>query len=105
MKVNYIQPDGTRHEIEAEPGNTVMETAVDNDVPGIVAECGGGCSCATCHVQVTPEWYARVGQPEDIEQDMLEFVVDRKDTSRLGCQIELTPELDGLTVNVPESQY
>ena len=104
-KIIYVQPDGTPHEVQAQSGGSVMEAAVDNDVPGIVAECGGGCSCATCHVMVEPGWFEKVGAPDDIEADMLEFVTARSETSRLSCQIEVTEELDGLTVNVPESQY
>jgi 2Fe-2S ferredoxin len=81
-----------------------MENATRNNVNGIVAECGGQCSCATCHVQVAEEWFDKVGPAEGDEEDMLEFAEERVPTSRLSCQIEVTEELDGLVVNVPESQ-
>ena len=82
----------------------VMSTAINNDVPGIVAECHGACCCATCHVYVDPEWYAMLPEPTDHEMDMLEFAIDPKETSRLGCQIKITDDLDGLVVHTPESQ-
>jgi 2Fe-2S ferredoxin len=104
-KVTYIESNGTRHEVEVGNGLSVMQGAVNNDIPGIVAECGGACSCATCHVHLEPHWYAKLGAPEDMEKDMLDFVVDMKETSRLSCQIKVTPELDGLIVHIPESQF
>ena len=82
-----------------------MLAAVNNNVPGIVAECGGACSCATCHVHVDPDWYDRLPPPQDMEKDMLEFAIDPDETSRLSCQISITEELDGLVVRTPESQY
>jgi 2Fe-2S ferredoxin len=104
-KITYIAADGTVTEVEAGNGLSVMQAAVSNGVPGIVAECGGACSCATCHVHVAPEWYVRLVPPADMEKQMLEFVVDPRDTSRLGCQIKITDELDGLVVHTPASQY
>jgi len=104
VKVTYIQPDGATRVVEADPGSTLMETAVDNDVAGIVAECGGGCSCATCHVYVDEEWASRLPAPEPHEDGMLDCVLDRHATSRLSCQIEIRAELDGLVVRVPEEQ-
>ncbi len=104
-KIIYIAADGTRNEVEAKLGDSVMLTAVNNNVPGIVAECGGACSCATCHVHVDPEWYARLPEPDDMEKDMLEFAMEPDETSRLSCQITVSEELDGLTVRTPESQY
>ena len=103
-KITYIQPEGTTQAIEAEIGSTVMETAVDHDVHGIVAECGGACSCATCHVYVDPEWLHRLPAPDAQEDGMLDCVIDRRQSSRLSCQIGVTEEIDGLTVNVPEAQ-
>jgi ferredoxin, 2Fe-2S len=102
--VIYIQPDGTSQTIEAEPGASVMETAVDNDVEGIVAECGGACSCATCHVYVDAAWADRLDAPDAQEDGMLDCVLDRQKTSRLSCQIIMSDALDGLVVHVPESQ-
>jgi 2Fe-2S ferredoxin len=103
-KLTYIAPDGTRFDVEAENGSTVMENAIRNAVPGIEAECGGACACATCHVYVEPEWRDIVGKPSEMEEDMLDFAFDVRPTSRLSCQIRVRDELDGLTVTVPERQ-
>ncbi len=84
---------------------TVMEAAVKNSVPGIEAECGGACSCATCHVYVDDEWREKTGQPDEMEEDMLDFAFDVRDSSRLSCQIKVSDELDGLVVHVPEKQF
>lgn len=104
-KIKYVAADGTETEVEAANGLSVMQAAVNNGVQGIVAECGGACSCATCHVHVDPEWFAKLSTPEDMEKEMLEFVIDPSDTSRLSCQIKITDELDGLVVHTPASQY
>jgi 2Fe-2S ferredoxin len=90
--------------VVAAPGTTVMEAAVDNDIEGIVAECGGACSCATCHVYVDSAWSGRLPQPDAQEDGMLDCVLDRHASSRLSCQIVLTDELDGLVVHVPDAQ-
>ncbi len=103
-KITIVAFDGTRHEIEAENGSTVMENAIRNGVPGIEAECGGACACATCHVYVDEAWIETVGEPEPMEEDMLDFAYDVRPTSRLSCQIKVTDELDGLVVEVPERQ-
>jgi len=103
-KITYVEANGTRHEVEAENGSTVMENAIRNDVPGIVAECGGACTCATCHVYVDKEWTAKTGGPSVMEEDMLDFAFDVNDASRLSCQIKVSDELDGLVVHVPENQ-
>ena len=103
-RVTYIQPDTSMQTIDAESGATVMETAIDNNVDGIVAECGGACSCATCHVYVDAAWTQRLSPPDPQEDGMLDCVLDRRASSRLSCQIVLTDELDGLVVHVPESQ-
>ena len=103
-KITYIEFDGTTHEADVPPGLSVMEGAVDNNIPGIEAECGGMCSCATCHVYVDPAWFEATGSPEDIEQDMLDSALDLQKTSRLSCQIEVSDELDGLIVRLPELQ-
>jgi 2Fe-2S ferredoxin len=81
-----------------------METAIRNGVPGIDAECGGACSCATCHVYVDEEWMDAVGQPQSMEEDMLDFAFDVRPNSRLSCQIRVKPELDGLVVETPKRQ-
>jgi 2Fe-2S ferredoxin len=103
-KVTYIQPDGTERIVEARAGTTVMEAAVDNDVDGIVAECGGACSCATCHVYVDPAWSASLPPRSAQEDGMLDCVLDRRETSRLSCQLVLNPQLDGLIVRVADEQ-
>ncbi len=104
-KIIYIAADGTRSEVEGKIGDSVMLTAVNNNVPGIVAECGGACSCATCHVHVDPDWFNKLPEADDMEKDMLEFAMEPDETSRLSCQITVTEGLDGLIVRTPESQY
>ena len=103
-KITYIAFDGTPYEIEARYGSTVMENAVRNAVPGIEAECGGACACATCHVYVDEAWVAITGEPEAMEEDMLDFAQDVQPNSRLSCQIRVKPELDGLIVRIRERQ-
>jgi 2Fe-2S ferredoxin len=102
--ITYVESNGTRHETEGEAGSTVMETAILNGVPGIVAECGGACTCATCHVYVDAEWADTVGGPSMMEEDMLDFAFQPKPNSRLSCQIKVKAELDGLVVHVPSRQ-
>jgi 2Fe-2S ferredoxin len=103
-KITFIGTDGTRYEVEAENGSTVMENAIRNGVPGIEAECGGACACATCHVYVDEEWRAVTGVAEPMEEDMLDFAFDLRPNSRLSCQIKVTDALDGLVITVPERQ-
>ncbi len=103
-KIIYIENDGTRHTVEAELGSTVMETALRNDVASIVAECGGGCTCATCLVHVDEAWSAIVGPPSAEEEEMLDSAFEVKPTSRLSCQIKVTDALDGLIVHTPAYQ-
>ena len=98
--VVYVQPQGTREEIEVPVGYSVMEGATTNGVAGIEAECGGACSCATCHVYIDPAWTDRLPEMEDLEDAMLDSANERRETSRLTCQISVTEELDGLTVTV-----
>ena len=104
-KIKYIENDGTEHDIEVANGMTIMEGAVRNMVPGIDADCGGACACATCHVYVDPAWIEKTGRPEGMEESMLDFAEDIRDTSRLSCQITVTDELDGLVVRLPKSQH
>lgn len=103
-RIIFIEHDGTEHEIDAQSGLSLMNAAVDNLVPGIDADCGGECSCATCHVVVKDAWMAKVGQPNDREESMLDLNPEREANSRLSCQVAVTDELDGLTVDVPEFQ-
>jgi 2Fe-2S ferredoxin len=104
-KITFIQPDGSSQVVTAEPGLTVMEAAKMADVPGIEAECGGACACATCHVYVDSEWREKTGKPSDMEEDMLDFAFDVRDESRLSCQVKVTAELDGLVLRVPAKQF
>jgi ferredoxin, 2Fe-2S len=104
-QVNYISPDGTLTTIDARDGDSVMETAVKNGVKGIVAECGGACACATCHVYVDEDFVAIVGGPGDLEDDMLDgTAAERCENSRLSCQIKMCAEFDGLTVKIAPKQ-
>lgn len=103
-KITFIDQDGGARTVEADNGSTVMEVAIRNDVPGIEAECGGACSCATCHVYVDDGWTETVGGPEPMEEDMLDFAYDVRPTSRLSCQIKVSDKLDGLVVTTPERQ-
>src|SRR3712207_7439499 len=104
IQITFIDAEGTARTVEAEEGATVMETAIRNGVPGIEAECGGACSCATRHVYVAEEWEAATGQPQPMEEDMLDFAFDVRPNSRLSCQIRVLPELDGLVVRTPIRQ-
>jgi len=103
-KITYIEFDGTEHVVDVPSGLSVMEGAINNNIPGIEAECGGMCSCATCHVYVDPAWTNATGSPGDIEQGMLDSALDLQDESRLSCQIDVGDELDGLIVRMPELQ-
>jgi len=104
-KITYIDSGGTARTIDAELGSTVMETAIKNDVPGIEAECGGACACATCHVYVDEAWREKAGAPSAMEESMLDFAENVEPNSRLSCQIKVTDELDGLIVRTPASQH
>jgi len=100
-KIIYIEQNGTRHEIEAENGLTVMEAAVKNMVPGIDADCGGACACATCHAYIDDAWLDKLPDMDDMEDGMLDATAsERKQNSRLTCQIEVCSALDGLVVHV-----
>ena len=103
-KITYVTSDGEEHVVDAANGTTVMENAVKNSIPGIEAECGGACACATCHVYVDEAWTDVVGAPSAMEEDMLDFAYDVRPNSRLSCQIKVRDELDGLVVRVPERQ-
>lgn len=105
-KVVFITLDGAQRVVDVTVGESVMAAAVRNGIPGIIGECGGNCSCATCHVYVDDEFSASVGGAGDMEDDLLDLGVaaDRRDTSRLSCQIAVTEDLDGLTVHVPAEQ-
>ena len=104
VKITFIEHTGEKRTIEAEIGATVMETAIRHMVPGIEAECGGACACATCHVYVDETWREIVGGPSPMEEDMLDFGYDVRTNSRLSCQIKVTEALDGLVVMTPPRQ-
>ena len=104
VKLTFIDAGGTARTVDAELGSTVMENAIRNDVPGIEAECGGACACATCHVYVDDEWRSLTGEPQPMEEDMLDFAFDVRPSSRLSCQIRVREELDGLVVRTPAKQ-
>ena len=103
-KITYITHDNQNHTIEVQNGLSVMEGAVQNDIPGIDADCGGGMACATCHVYVKEEWFDKISPKEDGEEDMLDMAFEPKKNSRLSCQIIVSDELDGLIVNIPSKQ-
>jgi 2Fe-2S ferredoxin len=103
-KITFIEHDGTVHTVDAEIGATVMETALKNDISGVVAECGGSCTCATCLVHVDEKWFPVVGPPSPEEEDMIDTAFEITPTSRLSCQIKVTEALDGLVVRTPSYQ-
>jgi len=103
-KVTYIEHSGKSHTIEIVNGLSVMEGAVQNDIPGIDADCGGGMACATCHVYVKEEWFDKLSKKEDGEEDMLDMAFEPNKFSRLSCQLLISDELDGLIVSLPSSQ-
>ncbi|RYZ09955.1 MAG: 2Fe-2S iron-sulfur cluster binding domain-containing protein [Alphaproteobacteria bacterium] len=104
-KITYIDSTGKERVVEAKNGMTVMETAIKHNIPGIDADCGGACACATCHVYVDEAFTDKVGKPSAMEQSMLDFAENVKETSRLSCQIKVRDDLDGLKVTTPESQH
>ena len=103
-KIKYIEHDGKKHEIDVANGLSVMEGAVQNDIPGIDADCGGGMACATCHVYVKEDWFNKIPKKEDGEDDMLDMAFEPKANSRLSCQIVVSDDIDGLEVNIPSKQ-
>ncbi len=103
-KIIYVTHDNQKHYIEVENGLTVMEGAVQNDIPGIDADCGGGMACATCHVYVKEEWLDKLPKKEDGEEDMLDMAFEPKKNSRLSCQLIVSNEIDGLEVYIPSKQ-
>ena len=103
-KITYIEHNGKSHVVEVANGLSVMEGAVQNDIPGIDADCGGSCACATCHVYVDEKWFEKLPKKEITEEDMLDMAYEPKKFSRLTCQITVTDELDGLVVKMPSKQ-
>lgn len=103
--VTYIQTNGNSQEVDLEVGVSLMQGALDNLVEGIVAECGGSCSCATCHCYINKDWVDKLDPATEMENSLLECVAAPKDNSRLSCQIKVTDALDGLVIHLPESQF
>ena len=103
-KITYIDSNGNSKTIDVENGLSVMEGAIQNNIPGIDADCGGGMACATCHVYVKEEWLNKLDKPEDAEQDMIDMAFEPKKNSRLSCQLIVSDELDGLVVTTPSKQ-
>ena len=103
-KITYIENNGTSHTVDVAEGLTVMEGAVQNNIPGIDADCGGGMACATCHVYVKDEWFDKINKKSEGEDDMIDQAYEPKKSSRLSCQIQVSSEIDGLEVNLPEKQ-
>lgn len=104
-KITFVEHGGARHEVEAREGASVMQAAVENMVPGILADCGGTCSCATCHAYVAPEWNGKLAPPSEDESIMLDGVLDQRATSRLTCQVKACSSLDGIVFQLPEHQF
>ena len=103
-KITYIEHGGKSHTLEVSNGLSVMEGAVQNNIPGIDADCGGSMACATCHVYVKEEWFNKLPKKEDGEEDMLDMAFEPKKNSRLSCQLMVSDQIDGLVVNLPEKQ-
>ncbi len=103
-KITYVQADGTSKEVDVPKGQSVKDGAVNNLIPGILAECGGACACATCHIYIDDAWVEKAGPAGPVEKDMLDFAMDPRETSRLSCQVDITDEMDGMIVHVPIEQ-
>jgi ferredoxin, 2Fe-2S len=103
--IKFISHDGNEQDVHVSSGTSVMHAAVDNGIDGIIAECGGACSCATCHCYVDEAWQSKLEDPSAIEKEMIECVLDPEPNSRLSCQVVVTDELDGLVVRLPENQF
>ncbi|MBL4826869.1 MAG: 2Fe-2S iron-sulfur cluster binding domain-containing protein [Spongiibacteraceae bacterium] len=104
-QVTYINKDGKEYIVDVDNGGNLMQAAVDNRVPGIMGDCGGDCACATCHVYVDPQWQEAAGSAGELEAELLDGLMDPEPTSRLGCQVVMSDELNGIIVRIPESQF
>ncbi|MCB2077203.1 MAG: 2Fe-2S iron-sulfur cluster binding domain-containing protein [Novosphingobium sp.] len=105
VRITYVEHDGTRHEIDAPTGESMMKAAVNAGIEAIVAECGGNCACGTCRVYIAQEWREKLTPPQDTEREMIEYSEDSSPDVRLSCQIPVTEAIDGIEVTMPESQY
>ncbi len=104
-EVLFVEANGTEHRLEVAVGESLMQAAINEMVPGIEGDCGGLCACGTCHCYVPADWAERCGSPDELESSILEFAYDVDDRSRLSCQITMTRQLDGLRVDLPRRQY
>jgi 2Fe-2S ferredoxin len=104
-KIVYVEHNGTEHEVQVSNGQSLMDGAVAHMVPGIDGDCGGLCACATCHIYVPEEWEGKCSDPEELEQNILDFAFDVQANSRLSCQIKVSDDLEGMRVIMPERQY
>lgn len=104
VAILFIEHDGTEHRVDATIGASLMQVAVDNCVPGILADCGGARSCATCHCYLEKEWFDKLGEPNELEDPMIEFAIEPQPTSRLGCQVTVSEDMEGMTIRLPSSQ-
>lgn len=105
VTIKFIQPDGAEKEVEVEVGTNLMTAALENGIDGIQGDCGGACSCATCHCYIDDANFAKLPAVDDIEASMIEFANEPQETSRLGCQVQVTDELEGMVIRMPSSQY
>ncbi|MEM9404014.1 MAG: 2Fe-2S iron-sulfur cluster-binding protein [Pseudomonadota bacterium] len=103
--IHFITSDGEKHSVDVENGYSLMEGAINNNIDGIIAECGGACACATCHAYVDEAWLDKLPPMDDMEDSMLDAAYERQDNSRLACQVEVNDSLDGLVVRVAENEY
>lgn len=103
--LTFIEHNGTQHQVKGDVGQSVMQAAVFASVPGIPADCGGACSCATCHTYVDEAWLSKVQAAEGMENDMLEYAFERRDSSRLSCQLIISEDMDGMVLHLPASQF
>lgn len=104
-RITYIEFDGTQHTVDGATGESLMQVAVANEIPGIDADCGGGCACATCHVYIDESWRSQLGEPDVMENSMLQLAEGVNESSRLSCQITLNDSHDGIIIRMPESQH
>ncbi|MFA7553854.1 MAG: 2Fe-2S iron-sulfur cluster-binding protein [Spongiibacteraceae bacterium] len=103
--VNFVTYDGVNTEVTVESGTNLMQAALNNGIDSIIAECGGACSCATCHCYIDDAWFDKVGQAEEMEQEMISYALNPEANSRLSCQVVVTEDMDGLIIKLPENQY
>ena len=103
-KIIYVESNGKSHTVNVDDGLTVMEGAIQNNIPGIDADCGGGMACATCHVYVKDQWFNKINKKSEGEDDMIDQAFEPKKSSRLSCQIQVSQDIDGLEVHLPEKQ-